>query len=236
MIFTGNPGSAKTTVARLAAKILKNEGVLETGEFVECGRADLIGKYVGWTAPAVKSKFRQAQGGVLFIDEAYSLVDDSNSFGDEAINTIVQEMENHRDDVIVIFAGYPDKMKEFVERNEGLKSRIAFHIDFPDYNAAELFKIMELMLKEKEYTMTSAAKKAAMRIFEAVQNTENFGNGRFARNVLEQAEMRQSQRLMKMGFNNADDKETLFRLEKDDFNLPSLMPKEEHKRNIGFVS
>ena len=236
MIFTGNPGSAKTTVARLTAEILKNEGVLETGEFVECGRADLIGKYVGWTAPAVKSKFRQAQGGVLFIDEAYSLVDDSNSFGDEAINTIVQEMENHRDDVIVIFAGYPDKMREFVEKNEGLKSRIAFHIDFPDYNADELLKIMELMMKENEYTMTAAAKKAAMRIFEAVQNAENFGNGRFARNVLEQAEMRQSQRLMKIGFNDADDKETLFRLEKDDFNLPSLMPKEKHKQNIGFVS
>ena len=236
MIFTGNPGSAKTTVARLTAEILKNEGVLETGEFVECGRADLIGKYVGWTAPAVRAKFRQARGGVLFIDEAYSLVDDSNSFGDEAINAIVQEMENHRDDVIVIFAGYPDKMKEFVEKNEGLKSRIAFHIAFPDYNADELLQIMELMLKENEYTITPAAKKAAMRIFEEVQNTENFGNGRFARNVLEQAEMRQSQRLMKMGFNDADDKETLFRLENDDFNLSNLVPKEETKHTIGFVS
>ena len=234
MIFTGNPGSAKTTVARLVAEILKNEGVLETGEFVECGRADLIGKYVGWTAPLVKSKFRRAQGGVLFIDEAYSLVDNSNSFADEAINTIVQEMENHRDNVIVIFAGYPDKMKTFIEKNEGLKSRIAFHIDFSDYNAKELLKIMELMMKENEYTMTSAAKNAAMHIFEAAQNIKNFGNGRFARNVLEQAEMRQAERLMKSGFNDAEDKETLFRLEKDDFNLPNLMPKEEHKKVIGF--
>ena len=236
MIFTGNPGSAKTTVARLVAEILKNEGVLETGEFVECGRADLIGKYVGWTAPAVKAKFRQAQGGVLFIDEAYSLVDDTASFADEAINTIVQEMENHRDDVIVIFAGYPDKMKTFVEKNEGLKSRIAFHIDFPDYNAEELLDIMKLMMKESEYTMTTDAEKAVMEIFETAQHTENFGNGRFARNVLEQAAMRQSTRLMKQGFCNAEDKETLFRLEKDDFNLPALMPKEEHKRSIGFVS
>ena len=236
MMFTGNPGSAKTTVARLVAEILKNEGILETGEFVECGRADLIRKYVGWTAPAVKAKFRQAQGGVLFIDEAYSLVDDTASFADEAINTIVQEMENHRDDVIVIFAGYPDKMKTFVEKNEGLKSRIAFHIDFPDYNAEELFNIMKLMMKESEYTMTTDAEKAVMEIFETAQHTENFGNGRFARNVLEQAEMRQATRLMKQGFCNAEDKETLFRLEKDDFNLPALMPKEEHKRSIGFVS
>ena len=236
MMFTGNPGSAKTTVARLVAEILKNEGVLETGEFVECGRADLIGKYVGWTAPAVKAKFRQAQGGVLFIDEAYSLVDDTASFADEAINTIVQEMENHRDDVIVIFAGYPDKMKTFVEKNEGLKSRIAFHIDFPDYNAEELLDIMKLMMKENEYTMTTDAEKAVMKIFEMAQHTENFGNVRFARNVLEQAEMRQATRLMKQGFCNAEDKETLFRLEKDDFNLSALIPKEEEKRSIGFVS
>lgn len=236
MIFTGNPGSAKTTVARLVAEILKNEGVLETGEFVECGRADLIGRYVGWTAPQVKAKFRQAQGGVLFIDEAYSLVDDTASFADEAINTIVQEMENCRDDVIVIFAGYPHKMQEFIEKNEGLKSRIAFHIDFPDYNAEELLKIMRLMMKNSEYTMTAGAEDEVMRIFEAVQNTENFGNGRFVRNLLEQAGMRQSQRLMKAGFDNPEDRETLFRLEKDDFYLPSLMPDKKCKRSIGFIS
>ena len=235
MIFTGNPGSAKTTVARLVAEILKNEGVLDTGEFVECGRADLIGKYIGWTAPTVKAKFRQAQGGVLFIDEAYSLVDDTGSFADEAINTIVQEMENHRDDVIVIFAGYPDKMKTFLEKNEGLKSRIAFYVDFPDYNAKELLDIMKLMMKESEYTMTQDAEREVMRIFETVHNTENFGNGRFARNVLEQAQMRQSTRLMRLGFCNAEDKETLFRLEKDDFNLPSLMTGEKHRHSIGFV-
>lgn len=236
MIFTGNPGSAKTTVARLVAEVLKNEGVLETGEFVECGRADLIGKYVGWTAPQVKAKFRQAQGGILFIDEAYSLVDDSASFADEAINTIVQEMENFRDSVIVIFAGYPDKMKAFVEKNEGLKSRIAFHIDFPDYNAEELLEIMKLMMTESEYTMTEEAEKEARKIFASAQHSENFGNGRFARNVLEQAQMRQSARLMKAGFDDAEDKATLFRLEKDDFNLPSLMLRKEIKRSIGFIS
>lgn len=234
MIFTGNPGSAKTTVARLVAEIFKNEDVVETGEFIECGRADLIGKYVGWTAPTVKAKFRRARGGVLFIDEAYSLVDDTGSFADEAIDTIVQEMENHRDDVIVIFAGYPDKMKTFLEKNEGLRSRIAFHVDFPDYNSCELMDIMKLMMKENAYTMTPDAEREAMRIFESVQGTENFGNGRFARNVLEQAQMRQSSRLMKMQFNNAEDRETLFRLEKDDFNLPAIISKGEPKRSIGF--
>ena len=107
---------------------------METGNFVECGRADLVARYVGWTAKTVKEKFNKARGGILFIDEAYALVDDTNSFGAEAINTIVQEMENRRDSVIVIFAGYPEKMEQFLEGNEGLRSRIAFHLDFPDYN------------------------------------------------------------------------------------------------------
>lgn len=236
MIFTGNPGSAKTTVARLVAEILKKEQVLETGAFVECGRADLVGKYVGWTAPQVKSKFRQAQGGVLFIDEAYSLVDDSGSFADEAIDTIVQEMENNRDSVIVIFAGYPDKMRRFIEKNDGLKSRIAFHVDFPDYNADELLEIFKLMMKEREYTMTKAAERTVLGIFKKAQYVENFGNGRFARNVLEQASMRQSARLMKSGFSDVNDKATLFRLEKDDFNLPALIPQENIKTPIGFIA
>ena len=124
MCFTGTPGTAKTTVARLIAQILARDGVLKTGRFVECGRADLVAKYVGWTAKAVRAKFREARGGVLFIDEAYSLSDGEHAtFGEEAINTIVQEMENNRDNVIVIFAGYPDKMKYFLDHNEGLRTR-----------------------------------------------------------------------------------------------------------------
>ena len=155
MSFTGNPGSAKTTVARLIAQILARDGVLKTGRFVECGRADLVAKYVGWTAKAVRSKFREARGGVLFIDEAYSLSDGKYAtFGDEAINTIVQEMENHRNSVIVIFAGYPDKMKEFLDRNEGLRSRIAFHIDFPDYTPDELTEILKLMARRRGYEIS----------------------------------------------------------------------------------
>ena len=114
MVFTGNPGSIKTSVARLLADILTTEGVLKSGALIECGRADLVGKYVGWTAQEVRSKFRAAEGGILFIDEAYALVDDSKSYGDEAINSIVQEMENRRDSVIVIFADYPDKTRDFL--------------------------------------------------------------------------------------------------------------------------
>ncbi len=236
MIFTGNPGSAKTTVARLVAEILNKEGVLENESFVECGRADLIGKFVGWTAPQVKQKFRQAQGGILFIDEAYSLVDDTGSFADEAINTIVQEMENHRDDVIVIFAGYPDKMKEFMEKNEGLKSRIAFHINFPDYTSDELMQIFKLMMSERGYSITHAGEKAALKLFAQAESVPNFGNGRFARNVLEQSIMRQSSRLVREGFCDAEKKEMLFRLQKEDLELSSVVSKEDKGRAIGFLA
>ncbi len=195
MIFTGNPGSAKTTVARLIAQILRKEDILDGGNIVECGRADLIARYVGWTAKNVRAKFREAKGGILFIDEAYSLVDDSHSFADEAINTIVQEMENHREDVIVILAGYPEKMNEFLDKNEGLKSRIAFHLDFPDYTPEELVEILKLMAEQRGYKLEPAAVKKCRGIFNQVCGENDFGNGRFVRNLLEQAEMSQSHRI-----------------------------------------
>ncbi|SOC08104.1 ATPase family associated with various cellular activities (AAA) [Pseudobutyrivibrio ruminis DSM 9787] len=195
MVFTGNPGSAKTTVARLLTDILTEEGVLKTGALVECGRADLVGQYVGWTAREVRDKFKEASGGVLFIDEAYSLVDDRRSFGAEAINTIVQEMENHRDDVIVIFAGYPDKMADFLDQNEGLRSRIAFHIDFPDYNGEELTDILKLMAKNRGLKLDNKAIEKCKNICEKACIEKEFGNGRFVRNLLEQAVLKQSQRL-----------------------------------------
>lgn len=193
MVFTGNPGSAKTTVARLLAEILSKEGILTSGEFIECGRSDLVGEFVGWTAPKVKRQFKLAKGGILFIDEAYSLVEHwGGSYGDEAINTIVQEMENHRDDVIVIFAGYPDKMKNFLERNEGLKSRIAFHVDFPNYNADELLKILQLMAKNKGFELNAEIEQKCLEIFSTACSKNDFGNGRFVRNLLEQALLKQS--------------------------------------------
>ncbi len=196
MVFTGNPGSAKTTVARLLADILTEAGVLKTGSLVECGRADLVGKYVGWTAGQVRDKFKEAYGGILFIDEAYSLVDESKSYGDEAINTIVQEMENHRNDVIVIFAGYPDRMKEFLDKNEGLRSRIAFHLDFPDYNEYELTGILDLMLKERGLRIDDRTRARCRDIFGRACREKEYGNGRFVRNLIEQAMLRQAQRLM----------------------------------------
>lgn len=236
MIFTGNPGSAKTTVARLIAQIFKDNEILETGAFVECGRADLVGRYVGWTAKEVKAKFKQAEGGILFIDEAYSLVEEDGLYGDEAINTIVQEMENRRDRVIVIFAGYPDKMQAFLDKNEGLRSRIAFHINFPDYTKDELMQILEQMLGNMQYTASEGAKQKASEIFEQAVKLPHFGNGRLVRNMLEQATMKQAARLYQTGFSDADNQKMLFSLDETDFELPSLLPETERKTRIGFCA
>lgn len=196
MVFTGNPGTAKTTTARLVAEILYDEKVLPSGKYVEVGRADLIGQHVGETAPLVKKRFKEARGGVLFIDEAYSLCDGySNSYGDEAISTIVQEMENHREDVIVIFAGYPKEMNEFLEKNPGMKSRIAFHVDFKDYSTDELCDIAKLMLKKKGMNITDEAMDKLRTSCEIARKNSDFGNGRYVRRILEDAEMNLAARL-----------------------------------------
>ncbi len=237
MVFTGNPGCAKTTVARLLCDILRKEELLKTGKFVECGRADLVARYVGWTAKTVKAKFREAKGGILFIDEAYSLVDGLNSFGAEAINTIVQEMENSRDDVIVIFAGYPEPMEKFIAQNEGMKSRIAFHLNFPDYNPDELMGILDLMLKKKELELDLPARNECKRIMELACDVPDFGNGRFVRNLLEQATMEQAGRLLPPGIKKRPSKSEIRLLKKEDFQVNiSQMLKNETKREIGFAS
>lgn len=236
MVFTGNPGTAKTTVARLLAQIFAKEGILESGKYIECGRADLVGKYVGWTAKIVRSKFRAAMGGVLFIDEAYSLVDESNSFGDEAINTIVQEMENHKDDVIVIFAGYPDRMREFLDKNEGLRSRIVFHLDFPDYNAEELMEILKLMADKKGYRIDTAVEEKCFEIFRRAVTQDDFGNGRYARNLLEQAMMAQARRISHEYKGKTINRKLLSTLKAIDFEVnASNQLKKEVKRTIGFA-
>ena len=235
MIFTGTPGTAKTTVARLISQILARDGVLKTGRFVECGRADLVAKYVGWTAKAVRAKFREARGGVLFIDEAYSLSDGEHAtFGDEAINTIVQEMENNRDEVIVIFAGYPDKMKDFLDRNEGLRSRIAFHINFPDYTADELTDIFKLMAKRRGYEISAEVAEHCKKIFKRVAKKKNFGNGRFVRNLLEQAWLKQAQRIIKENEDGEVTKEDLMRFKVEDFDV-NVDKKYRDERKLGFV-
>ena len=236
MIFTGNPGSAKTTVARLLAEILKKEGVLESGAFVECGRNDLVGRFVGWTAPQVARKFREARGGVLFIDEAYSLVDDRDGcFADEAINTIVQEMENQRDSVIVIFAGYRDKMEGFLAKNEGLRSRIAFHVDFPDYDADELIHILSLMAKERGYELDDPILARCRDIFRAACAEKEFGNGRFVRNLLEQALLKQSRRIVEESGGKPMTRDELLKLAPSDFEVNLSDRYAKKSIGIGFV-
>jgi len=206
MIFTGNPGTAKTTVARLFAQIMKENDILPNGELHEVGRANLVGQYVGQTAPLVKRAFRRAKGGVLFIDEAYSLVDgDDGFYGDEAINTIVQEMENHREDTVVIFAGYPDKMEKFLQKNPGLRSRIAFHIPFEDYNVEELCQIANLIASDKGLVMSLGAMEKLKENFMIAKEREDFGNGRYVRNVIEKAKIALANRLVEKDISTVSD-------------------------------
>ena len=234
MVFTGNPGTAKTTVARLFAEIMKDEKILSTGVFVEAGRADLVGEHVGATAPLVKKKFKEAQGGVLFIDEAYSLCDSyENGFGDEAINTIVQEMENHRDDVIVIFAGYPEPIKAFLDRNPGMRSRIAFSVEFDDYTVEEFCEITKLMLSRKQMTITEAGMKKLKKNFESVKESRDYGNGRFARKMLEEAEMNLAERICQMDETEITT-EVLTTIEESD--IPEIpMEMKRQIKKIGFA-
>ena len=233
MVFTGSPGTAKTTVARLFARIMKENGILSRGDLYEVGRADLVGKYVGWTAQIVKEKFKAAKGSVLFIDEAYSLLDDRGGmYGDEAINTIVQEMENHRDDTVVIFAGYSDEMEKFLERNPGLRSRIAFHVPFADYNAEELCSIGELIAEKKGMHLGDGVKEKMYSIFEKASQQADFGNGRYVRNVMEKARMKQATRLMHMEVQKLTQEDVATFLEAD-FEIPT--EKKEEKKKIGFV-
>lgn len=235
MVFTGNPGTAKTTVARLFARIMKENNILSKGNLIEVGRGDLVGKYVGWTAPTIQKKFRDAQGSVLFIDEAYSLVDDRDgSFGDEAINTIVQEMENHRDDVVVIFAGYPDKMEGFLQKNPGLRSRIAYHVPFNDYDTVALCEIAKLIAKQKGLTFTDEACNKLTGLFDAARNESDFGNGRYVRNVIEKAKMAQATRLLTMDFDSIES-EDIALITADDIEIPKSSAKTEKKR-IGFCT
>ena len=235
MVFTGNPGTAKTSVARLFARIMKENNLLSKGNLVEVGRGDLVGKFVGWTAPTIQKKFKEAQGSVLFIDEAYSLVDDRDgSFGDEAINTIVQEMENHRDDVVVIFAGYPDKMEGFLRKNPGLRSRIAFHVPFSDYDTQALCEIAELMAKQKGLAFTDEARNKLTCLFETARHESDFGNGRYVRNVIEKAKMAQATRLLEMDFNSVG-KEDIALITAEDIEIPKTHTNQE-KKQIGFCA
>jgi AAA+ superfamily predicted ATPase len=232
MVFTGAPGTAKTTVARLFARIMRDNGLLSVGKLYEVGRADLVGKYVGWTAQKVENKFREAMGSVLFIDEAYSLVDDRECmYGDEAINAIVAEMENRREDIVVIFAGYSEKMQEFLKRNPGLRSRVTFHVPFADYNPEELFQILQHISGKQAMSLDDGVKDKLLPILSAASREIDFGNGRFARNLFEKARMKQAGRLLTLDVDNITT-EQVTRLIADDFEAPAAT--QVSKRRIGF--
>lgn len=233
MLFTGNPGTAKTTVARLFARIMQKNQLLSKGHLIEVGRSDLVGRYVGWTAPTIKKKFKEAAGGVLFIDEAYALVDDRDgSYGDEAIHTIVQEMENCREDTIVIFAGYPDKMERFLQKNPGLRSRIAFHVPFPDYETEELCEIAQHFAKKYGMEFMEDAKKKLETVIGAARIQEDFGNGRYVRNIVEKARMAQASRLVKMDMDSLSSQKLTAIYGED---IPDLPTEKKGMRKIGFV-
>lgn len=235
MVFTGNPGTAKTTVARKYAEILRDEKVLANGNFVEVDRGDLVGQYVGQTAPLVKKRFKEAQGGVLFIDEAYSLCDDrAHSYGDEAIDAIVKEMEDNRENTVVIFAGYPEPMKEFLKRNPGLSSRIAFNIEFEDYNIDELCDITKLILKQNELKITPKAMDKLRANYEKAMKTEGYGNGRYVRKMLEEAQMNLALRISKKEHSDITKKD-LITLRSTD--IPEYKESDEGTQStIGFVA
>jgi len=199
MIFTGNPGTGKTTIARLVAKYLKAIGALKGGQLVEVTRADLVGRYTGHTAPLTNSVIESALGGVLFIDEAYSLYrGEQDSFGLEAIDTLVKGMEDHRDELVVILAGYTREMETFLTANSGLASRFPNRIEFPDYTAVELLQITQVLAKNKGYTLAEACTKPLLGYYARWQESDarTAGNGRLARNTLEKAIFHQSRRLV----------------------------------------
>ena len=199
MIFTGNPGTGKTTIARLVSKYLKAIGVLSGGQLVEVSRGDLVGKYVGHTAPLTTQVIKSAIGGVLFIDEAYSLYrGKDDSFGLEAIDTLVKGMEDNRDDLIVILAGYTKEMATFLTANSGLQSRFPNIIEFPDYSGEELTEIAQINATSRGYRLSEDAKAALLDYFCVVQamDDRSSGNGRLARNVIESAILAQSRRVL----------------------------------------
>ena len=232
--FSGNPGTAKTTVARILAGIFHEIGLLESDDIVEVGRSDLIAGYVGQTAPKVRDVFKKADGKLLFIDEAYSLVDFSkNDFGDEAIDTIVQEMENRRDRTIVIFAGYPDRMAEFFERNPGLRSRVPFSVKFSDYPVETLVKIAESEALKRGFAITADAVSKVNSICAEATSQPQFGNGRFCRNLVENAILNFASR--NFGSESATAMPEAMDLIPDDFAMPTLPEKAKPAKKFGFV-
>lgn len=200
MVFKGNPGTGKTTVARIIGKLFRAIGVLTKGHLIEVERADLVGEYIGHTAQKTREQIKRALGGILFIDEAYSLArGGEKDFGKESIDVLVKAMEDQKDNLILILAGYKEEMEFFLRSNPGLRSRFPIHIDFPDYTVEELFKIGEVMLKKRQYHLSPDARKELWIILEQQvgKGSRYEGNARLVRNLIEKAIRRQAVRLVK---------------------------------------
>ncbi|MCH9638921.1 MAG: CbbX protein [Betaproteobacteria bacterium] len=217
MCFTGNPGTGKTTVALRMSEILHRLGYVREGQLVSVTRDDLVGQYIGHTAPKTKEVIKKAMGGVLFIDEAYYLYKPENErdYGAESIEILLQTMENNRDDLVVILAGYKDRMNKFFHSNPGMRSRIAHHIDFPDYTPDELLAIAKLMLAEQHYRLSPAGEEAFGEYVRLRMKLEHFANARSVRNALDRARLRQANRLFS-GAKKSLTKKDLMTLESDD--------------------
>jgi SpoVK/Ycf46/Vps4 family AAA+-type ATPase len=210
LVFYGSPGTGKTTVARIVGRIYKDLGVLKKGHTVETDRAGLVAKYLGQTAQQTDTVIQKALDGVLFIDEAYSLVPEGGNgqdYGQEAISTLLKRMEDYRDRLVVIIAGYKDEMKRFIDSNPGLQSRFNRYIDFPDYSGMELADIFKMYMKKNQYTLAPDAEEYLKEQFEyaVAHKDRNFGNARYARNVFEKSIQQQANRLA--GMSNLDKSE-----------------------------
>jgi len=223
MSFTGSPGTGKTAVANRMSDILFKLGYIRKGHLIKVTRDDLVGQYIGHTAPKTKEVLKRAMGGVLFIDEAYYLYkpDNERDYGSEAIEILLQVMENQREDLVVIFAGYKDRMDHFYESNPGLSSRVANHIDFPDYTSEELIQIARLILEEQQYRMNEEAEFALLEYVQKRRELPLFANARTISNAIDTARMRHANRM----FNSGDrilTKADLVTIEAEDIRESSL--------------
>jgi SpoVK/Ycf46/Vps4 family AAA+-type ATPase len=210
LVFTGNPGTGKTTVARLLAQIYRTLGVVDRGHLVETDRSGLVAGFVGQTAPLVTARFDEADQGMLFIDEAYTLArGGQNDFGREAIDQTVKLMEDRRDRVVLVVAGYPEEMDEFLSANPGLRSRFPTVIDFPDYSTDELLRIVDSISRRQQYELTGEARRRFRQVLDGIPRTKGFGNARVARNLFEATVSRHASRVARLDDHTDEDLTTL---------------------------